>query len=84
MHLARGEVGVEDGACPGVAQQHRLLHQVHLQESEFFIDNLLVRIHLIIEMIWWTGLALWEFESLFPCSLISTFLVNLRCIRTFI
>ena len=26
------------------------------------IDNLLVRIHFIIEMIWWTGLAPWEFE----------------------
>ena len=31
-------------------------------EREFFIDNLLVRIHFIIEMIWWTGLAPWEFE----------------------
>jgi len=29
--------------------------------GEFFIDNLLVRIHFIIEMIWWTGLAPWEF-----------------------
>ena len=35
-------------ACPSV-------------EREFFIDNLLVRIHFIIEMIWWTGLAPWEF-----------------------
>ena len=26
-------------------------------EREFCIDNLLVRIHLIIEMIWWTGLV---------------------------
>ena len=26
-------------------------------ENEFFINNLLVRIHSIIEMIWWTGLA---------------------------
>ena len=26
-------------------------------EREFFTNNLLVRIHLIIEMIWWTGLA---------------------------
>jgi len=26
-------------------------------ERGFFIDNLLVRIHFIIEMIWWTGLA---------------------------
>ena len=24
------------------------------------IDNLLVRIHFIIEMIWWTGLTLWD------------------------
>ena len=36
-------------------------------EREFFIDNLLVRIHFIIEMIWWTGLAPWEFEFPFPC-----------------
>ena len=28
-----------------------------LGEREFFIDNLLVRIHFIIEMITWTGLA---------------------------
>ena len=27
---------------------------------EFFIDNLLVRIHIIIVMIRWTGLAPWE------------------------
>ena len=32
-------------------------------QREFFIDNLLVRIHLIIVMIRWTGLAPWEFES---------------------
>jgi len=31
-------------------------------QGEFFIDNLLVQFHLIIEMIWWTGLAPWEFE----------------------
>ena len=29
-------------------------------EREFFIDNLLVRIHFIIVMIRWTGLAPWE------------------------
>ena len=44
-----------------------------IQEREFFIDNLLVRIHSIIEMTW-TGLAPWEFEFPFPCSQISTFL----------
>jgi len=38
------------------------------------IDNLLVRIHFIIEMISWTGLASWEFEFPFPGSLISTLL----------
>jgi hypothetical protein len=37
-------------------------------EREFFIDYLLVRVHFIIEMIWWTGLAPWEFEPPFPQS----------------
>ena len=39
---------------------------------EFFIDTFLVRIYLIIEMIWWTGLAPWEFDF-FLGSLISSF-----------
>jgi len=44
-------------------------------EREFFIDNLLVRMHfIIIVMIRWTGLAPWEFEFPFPGSLTSTFL----------
>jgi len=30
------------------------------RERKFFIDNLLVRIHFIIVMIRWTGLAPWE------------------------
>ena len=38
-------------------------------EREFVIDNLLVRIHFIIVMIRWTGLASWEFEFPFPCSI---------------
>jgi len=50
---------------------------ITLPERDFFIDNLLVRIHFIIEMIWWTGLAPWEFEFPFPGSLISTFRVAL-------
>ena len=41
---------------------------------EFFIDNLLVRVHFIIVMIRWTGLAPWKFELPFPGSLTSTFL----------
>ena len=43
-------------------------------QKEFCTDNLLVQIHLIIEMIWWTGLAL-EVEFPFTGSLVSTFLV---------
>jgi len=46
------------------------------REREFFIDNLLVRIHFIIVMIRWTGLKPWEFEFSFPGSLTSTFLVR--------
>ena len=44
-------------------------------ERVLFIDNLLVRIHFIVVMIRWTGLAPWEFEFPFPGSLTSTFLV---------
>jgi len=36
--------------------------------------HLLVRIHFIIVMIGWTGLAPWEVEFPFPGSLTSTFL----------
>ena len=41
----------------------RALHRSKLQSGfrmhgqGFFIDNLLVRIHVIIDMIWWTGQA---------------------------
>jgi len=45
-----------------------------ISEIVFFIDNLLVRIHVIIVMIRWTGLAPWEFEFHFPGSLTSTVL----------
>ena len=48
------------------------IDRVALWESEVFIDNLLVRIHFILEMIWWTGLVLWQFEFPFGGSLIST------------
>ena len=44
-------------------------------EREFLIDNLLVRIHFVIEMIWWTDFAPCEFELPFRSSLISDFLV---------
>ena len=41
-------------------------------ERECFIDNLLVRIHLIAVMSRWTSLAPWEFEFPFSGSLTST------------
>ena len=44
--------------------------------SAAFIDNLLVRIHFIIVMIRWTGLAPREFEFPFPGSLTSPFLIT--------
>ena len=39
--------------------QVQFLYTGAVSERELFIDNLLVRIHCIIVMIWWTGLALW-------------------------
>jgi len=44
-------------------------------ERELFIYNLLFRIHFIIVLIRWTGLAPWDFGFPFPGSLTSTFLV---------
>jgi len=41
---------------PGLPRRPQLLGM----EREFFVDSLLVRIHFIIEMIVWTGLAPWE------------------------
>ena len=46
-------------------------------EREFFVDNLLVRIHVFIEMIRWTGLAPWGFEFPFPGSQPTAGLVDL-------
>ena len=46
------------------------------QQGEFFIDKLLVRVHLIIVMIRWTGLAPWEFEFSFPGGRAFTFLAS--------
>ena len=37
-------------------------------ERDFFTDNLLVQVHFIILIIWWTGLAPWELEFPFPHS----------------
>jgi len=59
---------VNSAECPS----HAPTNHSH-QKREISIDNLLVRIHFIIEMIWWTGLAPWEFEFPFPGSHTSTF-----------
>jgi len=52
-------------------------------EREFCIDNLLVRIHFIVVMIRWTGLAPWEFEFPFPSSLTSSFLNGTNMAATY-
>ena len=65
--LAEGDRGREDADMSAFQKWY--------PERELFIDNLLVRIHFIIVMIRWTGLAPWEFEFPFPGSLTSTFLV---------
>ena len=51
-------------------------------EREFFIDNLLARIHSSIVMIRWTGLAPLEFEFPFPGSLKRTVLVQVGFLTT--
>ena len=51
------------------------------QERDVFVDNLLVRIHFIIVMVGWIGLAPWEFEFPFPGSLTSTFLSSAKVSR---
>ena len=48
------------------------------EERQYFVDNPLVRIHFIIEMISWTGLAPWDFEFSFSGSLTSTLLKSQR------
>ena len=59
---------------PEVACAKELPRVARAREREVFIEKLPVRIHLLIVMIRWTGLAPWEFEFTFPGSLISTFL----------
>ena len=56
------------------ARTCRRVHSSHDREREFFMENPLVRIHFIIAMLWWTGLAPWDFAFTFPGSLASTLL----------
>ena len=67
-----------DASRTAYGEKHIIkVRQTRQREREFFIDKLLVRIHLIIVMIRWTGLAPWEFEFPLPGSLASTFLTRL-------
>ena len=70
----RGENDLGGVVDPDAIDMALVVHQRDHLEREFFIDNLLVRIHFIIGMIRWTGLVPWEFEFPFPGSLTSTFL----------
>ena len=73
----RSPAGWGSLACNAVGRAVLLLALHHLRipaaqrEREFFIDKLLVRIHFIIVMITWTGLAPCEFNFAFPGSLSS-------------
>jgi len=53
-----------------------LLDRPRLQgvERDFVMGNLLIRIQSTSKMVWWTGLAPWELESLFPGSRTATLL----------
>ena len=62
---------VAHGDAIAVGPPHR--QELPCPERDFFIADLLVRIHFIIVMIRWTGPAPWEFEFPLPGSLISTF-----------
>ena len=55
-----------------MSAEHSFADALTVAKREFFIDNLLVRIHFIIVMIRWTG----QFEFPFPGSLTSTFLAG--------
>jgi hypothetical protein len=60
-------------AAPVVAcQKGRIMFIEEILKREFFIDNLLLRIHSFFDMIWWTGLTPWEFELTFPSSFLGT------------
>jgi len=72
----------ERGTCKNTYLARSFEQEMHVHvsgEREFFIDNLLARIHFIIVMIRWTGLSPWEFEFPFPGSLTSTFLDACPC-----
>ena len=80
MVLGGGRFLMSEVPCTQVARRAHyalIAHPVMTgpqRERELFTDNLLVRIHFIIVMVRWSGLAPWQFEFPFPGSLRSTFL----------
>ena len=59
LHYARNLVAFRRSEADRSGQSRPLLAE---REREFFTDSILVRIHFIIVMISWTGLAPREFE----------------------
>ena len=76
-HTSPSILVYEDNQC-FACLPHRLYLIAVQRDREaqrvFIIGNLLVQIHFIIDMTWWTGLAPREFEFPFPGSPVSTFL----------
>ena len=62
LHLEKRE---DVPATVPAAAHERPCHVVSCREREYCLDNLLDRIHFIIVLIGWTGLAPWDFEILF-------------------
>ena len=78
---AHEEMSTAPSACASLSRAcpPRYAIENHLdgrRERDFFIKNLLVRIHQIVVMISRTGLAPWKVEFPFPGRLTSPFLVN--------
>jgi len=71
--LNRGEIIYDEAFDLSREESQRFFIET-CQQVRFLIDNLLVRIHFIIVMSRWTGLAPWVFEFPFPGSLPSTLL----------
>ena len=71
-----------DQACVSLSLDPEPAFILKVCPTEFFIENLQVRIDFIIVTMRWTGLAPWDVEFPFPGSLTSTFLV--RCVTSIV
>ena len=79
MLRAESVRGCESAGVAAVLSTANTCQGRRRDKGEFFTDNLLVRIHVIIVMIRCTGLAPWEFELPFPGSLRSIVLGRDTC-----